>query len=115
MDTFKLPMREIYKKYTRSELVIMAWDSRWKSYSLSQMRKKAIPKENNVDKVDYSSTNGIREVGNVYEVPKTLNNGVAIPKKFFNEEGEIDLRKVPGREAVSYVRAIGIPIVTRFT
>lgn len=31
-----------------------------------------------------------------------------LPDRFFNEEGEVDLSKVTGRDAVQYLAAVGI-------
>ena len=38
------------------------------------------------------------------EIPDNL------PDRFFNEEGEVDLRNVKGRDAVQYLAAIGIHV-----
>lgn len=49
-----------------------------------------------------------------YELPKDINNGVAIPKTFFNNEGDLDLSKTTGPNAVRYLNAIGLNIPTMF-
>jgi len=115
MDTFKLSMREIRKKYTKSELVLMAWDSRQKSQNMRRAYKK--PKlENGKEQREYvghtsgKNPNGIRETEDAYEMPSGLNKGVPVLKKWFNKEGELDLRLATGPEAVKYCNAIGINI-----
>jgi hypothetical protein len=110
-----MSMREIRKKYTKSELVIMSWDSKQKAYNMSLVRGKKPLTASDAKTVTYeANVNGIRETATAYEVPKTLNNGVAIPKKFFNQDGEIDLRQATGPEALSYLRAVGVNIAVRF-
>lgn len=107
-----MPVREIEKKYTVSELVMMAWDSRQKAYALNQMYKK--PKDTSASQAAaYVSSHGITETANAYEMPKDINRGVSIPKTFFNKEGEIDLRQVTGPQAVNYLNALGLNIATR--
>lgn len=116
MDNLKLSMREIKKKYTKSELVMMAWDSKQKSYNMSQQFKHHSPKDSNSERIDYEgNSSGIRETKTSYTMPADLNNGVAIPKKFFDEAGEIDLRQATGPEALGYMRAIGFNIATRLS
>ncbi len=111
-----MSMREIRKKYTKSELMLMAWDSKQKAYNLSLNYKR--PSKNKITSVDNEqleyASNGIKETATAYEVPSDLNNGVAIPKKFFDKDGEIDLRQATGPEALGYLRAVGLNIAMRF-
>jgi hypothetical protein len=114
MDTFKLPMREIKKKYTTSELVMMAWDSKQKAVNMNKMYKK--PSSTSTVKQEYTgggNTNGIRETSDAYEMPAAINAGVPIPKKWFNEKGEIALRQATGPQAVHYLNALGLNIAIR--
>lgn len=115
MDTFKLPMREIRKKYTRSELALMAWDSREKSANLSKRYRSGRKLKDKADDgiLDVGPNNGVIETKDSYELPDEINNGVAIPKRFIDKDGEINLSKVTGPEAVRYLRAIGINIMAR--
>lgn len=113
MDTFKLPIREINKKYTKSELVILAWDSKQKAYNMHQMYKSTSTGATSSDHTS-SSYNGIVETDSAYEMPsRDINNGVPVPKAFINEEGEIDLRRATGPQAVAYLNGLGLNIVTR--
>jgi hypothetical protein len=41
-------------------------------------------------------------------MPQGINKGVSIPKKWFNEEGNLDLRLATGLEAATYLRKLGI-------
>lgn len=96
-----MPMREIRKKYTISDLVLMSWDSKQKSYN---MRKR-------FHKGSDSEVGTVKDVGEAWQLPEGVNNNVAIPKKFFNDEGELDLRLATGEEACAYLRKLGISIM----
>lgn len=116
MDSFKIPMREIRKKYAKSELVMMAWHSREQSFQMRQSRHTpARPQNSKQDKIQsgYVPSSGVRELEDSYELPAGVNNGATIPKKFFGEDGEIDLRQVTGQQAVRYLQALGLNIVTK--
>lgn len=39
--------------------------------------------------------------------PKLVKQVPGLPDRFFNQEGDLDLRQVSGDEAVKYVRALG--------
>lgn len=117
MDTFKMSMREIKKKYTKSEMLLMAWDSRQKSYAMKQLYSSSkTTKQSGVAKDSVTTTparHNVRETKDGYELPDNVNNGVSIPKKFFNNSGEIDLSHASGPEAVKYLQALGINIAFR--
>lgn len=58
------------------------------------------------------STNGIRETPNHYILPEGVNNGVPIPKKFFDKDGNFDLSLATGEEACAYLRAVGVNVMS---
>jgi hypothetical protein len=124
MDALKLPIREIESKYTLSELVLMGWHSRLQSYNMSKrFAPRPLPaltdgKEHNVTTINANinyNPNGVKDLGNSYGLPNGINNGVPVPKKFFNEEGELDLRLATGPEAVTYLRKLGIQLTMPLT
>lgn len=94
---FGLSKRELESKFTRSELVLLAWRSQEQSAMLDASLKK--------------NKGGSRTPSGSYEegVPEGL------PPHFYNERGEVDLRKVTGKEAYRYFSSLGIklPIMTR--
>jgi hypothetical protein len=96
-----MPLREIEERFTRSELVILAWRSQEQHYNL----QKDMPKK---------SKKGKRKM--VYGPDDIGPQGM--PDEFFNEDGEIDLRKVKGEDARRYFEMkLGIPMppgVTKF-
>jgi len=51
----------------------------------------------------------IEERGDFYYLKDDeVNNGVPFPKKAFDENGELDLRKLKGEDAARYIRGLGI-------
>ena len=122
MDTLKLPIRQIESTYTLSELFILSWNSRLQSYNMSQRFQSARTPAltDGSDKVtiidsSYSGNsgnpNGVRDLGNAWAFPDSINKGVPIPKKFFDEEGNMDLRRASGPEAVAYLQKIGVNLM----
>lgn len=112
-DSLKKPFREIKAKYTKSELTLIAWDSRLKSYNLSlgMANTKTTPKiSNGIESSETVSPAGVKETEGAYVLPKGVNNGVPINKKFFDENGDIDLRRGTGPEVANYIRRLGIPL-----
>lgn len=108
-------MNEIKRQYTRSEMTLMAWDSREKSYHMHMRYNKSSNSPSGSDSrlLPSGDSNGVRETNDSYELPEGINNGVAIPKTFFNTEGEIDLRQVTGPVALKYLQAVGLSIAVR--
>lgn len=92
MEMFGLSKRELEKKFTRSELVLLAWRSQEISASLDSPSSQ--PPESKTKRKFYFDS----------QVPEGL------PDKFFNEDGEVDLRKVTGEEAYKYMSSIGVKL-----
>lgn len=120
-------MREIKRKFTRSELAIMSWRSREQSAAMAKNRHKPVdrieqPKTILGELPDYGlqhksvsrPASKVIEHEDSYELPSDINNGVAIPKTFFNDEGDLDLSKVTGPQAVKYLNGLGLRIPTIF-
>lgn len=85
-------MYEIEERFTKSELGIVSWRSQETYHQMSvKMKKNAPPMVPGVQ-----TQKGI--------IPEGL------PKKFFNAEGEVDLRQVTGVEAWNFMRAQGITL-----
>jgi hypothetical protein len=119
VDNFKLPLREIKAKYTKSDLALVSWDSKLKSYNLGLGMKPSVKTritslENVVPsralESDVVQPTGIVETEEAYILPAGVNNGVPIRKEFFDEEGELDLSRTTGPKAAGYLRALGIPL-----
>jgi len=123
-----MPMREIRKKFTFSEIAIMSWRSKEMSASMHKKPKKiesdTTPqsKEDIKPLPDYGLQHQpirhpsvrIDELEDSYKLPQDINNGVAIPKTFFDDAGDLNLSKVTGPQAVRYLNAVGLGIPTIF-
>lgn len=108
-----MPMREVRKVYKRSELSIMAWRSRETAAVMhSKMHgNKSQAIDDNGSYVPAQTVRGVEDTGTAYKLPNDINNGVPIPKKFFNADGDLDLSQATGREAVIYLKALGLNIL----
>lgn len=95
VEMFALSKREMEKKFTRSELVILAWRSQEVSASFEKQTAQT---------KDASESMGKRKFVTDAQVPQNL------PAKFYNKQGEIDLRQVTGAEAYKFMMALGIKL-----
>ncbi len=89
---FGLSKRELEKKFTRSELVLLAWRSQEMAASLDTPAKTS-PEAQSRKRFYFDA-----------QVPEGL------PDKFFNEDGEVDLRQVTGEEAYKYMSSVGVKL-----
>jgi len=81
-------------KFRRSELIIMAWRSQEVSASLKMQTDGTTQPPAGRKKKTYSDA----------QVPQGL------PDKFYNKDGEIDLRQVTGPEAYQFMMSQGIKL-----
>lgn len=95
METFHLPLREIEERFTRSELVFVAWRSQELHHNMMKDHP-TIAKTKSGKRSKYS----MEDKG-----PQGM------PDRFFNKDGEIDLRQVSGEDARMYFAKLGIPLV----
>jgi hypothetical protein len=97
MQEFKMSLSEIEDKFTKSEMAMMSYSSREQVLNLEKNSKTTKKKRNKFTE----------EVEEEQEQDLSPN--------FYNEEGEIDLRKVTGKEAYRFLSSQGIkiPIVQR--
>ncbi len=89
-------LREIGNKFTKSELVLVAWRSQEQSYHFKQRLKK-------IDKGEQSIT------GKSGKKRKEYLDGIGperMPDEFFNEEGDFDLSRVTGENARRYFEQV---------
>jgi len=97
IELFGMGKREIEKKFTRSEILLMSWRSQEMSYLMKKQTDGIMSS---------AQQKAQRHRGKPLsgEIPEGL------PDHFFNEEGEIDLRQVTGEEAYKYMSSIGIKL-----
>jgi hypothetical protein len=95
MQEFKMPLSEIEEKFTLSEMAIMSWSSQ---EHMAGLEKRSV---NRPTRTKESNTK--------------QNKTESLPEHFYNEEGEIDLRRVTGKEAYRFLSSQGIkiPIIKR--
>lgn len=105
-----MPAREIRRRFTKSEVVILGWRSREQA---SQLRRKFHKKpeldfENQSDSVFDDTAKRPRGSQKRKETDGVMPTG--LPDRFFNKEGEVDLRQVSGNDVLKYFNAIGMPL-----
>lgn len=91
MQEFKMSLSEIEAKFTKSEMAIMSWSSQEQTLNLEKKTKN-------------TKKNNFKKPSNIEKDDEDL------PSHFYNEEGEIDLRKVTGKEAHRFLSRMGIKI-----
>lgn len=97
METFKIPLREIRRRFTKSEVVLMAWRSQEQHHAFKQRMKQ--------DSKDVTSSGKKRKHYSDAIGPERM------PDKFFDEQGDFNLSKVTGEEARMYFeRQLRIPM-----
>jgi hypothetical protein len=137
MESLKMPMREVLKCYTKSELAILAWRSTELAQNMKHRREGAqnplpsVPKrttgrpeaKNGDYTEDVHTDLPGKDPGNLYEnIPehgvsdrelKFIEErfGPTVVERFVDERGEINLRKLTGDQAVHYMNVLGIPII----
>jgi len=110
MESLKLPMREIIKIYTRSELAIMAWRSSETAHLMEDMRTS--PSRPEVPQGLGSPANLMPDHMTpdswISQIEEKLGPVVHKLEKMDAETGQIDFRKLTGDEAMRYLNAINI-------
>lgn len=108
-----MPMREVRKTYKKSELSILSWRSQETAAQMHSKMHSNTPTVNgeSMPYVPSQTVRGVEDTGTAYKLPNEVNNGVPIPKKFFNADGDLDLSQATGREAVVYLKALGLNIL----
>lgn len=100
MESLKMPLREIYKRYTKSEMALQGWRSSEIAYNMSNHYKRGS-----------ESASGAPVAGRGYiseeESALEARFGPALVAKL---DEELDMRKLTGDEVVRYMGALGIPI-----
>lgn len=101
METFAMPLSELKERFTKSELFMIGWRSQEQHFHFKKRMKK-IDKgrgtESHTEEGGYKKRYGSLDI-----IPENL------PDRFFNEDGEVDLSRVTGREALKYMELQGMP------
>jgi hypothetical protein len=114
LETFKIPLREIRKMFTKSELVMMAWRSSEIAYNM-EMRTKDVRREINQPRSAPASITPIRETGITTEEERALEERLGpVAVKLDDGQGGHTLKKLTGKEAMHFMRSMGVPIMGGF-
>lgn len=101
LEAFKAPLREVNARFTRSELAISGWRSRETAYNMRQSSNRS-----RGDTVNRSMEDAVGDLN--LQALETRMGGVA--EKAMTPEGDIDLGRLTGSEAMRYFNALGAPI-----
>lgn len=102
METFKMPLREIHAKYTRSEMGIQAWRS-GELASNMHVQYQSVPSERATGALESSYTPS----ASAYESVLEERIGQDILGKF---DDDMDMRKLTGDQVMRYMQAMGISV-----
>jgi hypothetical protein len=97
MEAVKLPLRELRKRYTKSEMFVMAWRSSEIAYNMGKLHKTEAPTPEKVATASQSA----------YEARLESQLG-SIVDKLTDEEGEVSLHGLTGKEAMHFMGSMGI-------
>jgi len=103
-----MPSREIRRRFTRSDMAIMGWRSAEMSANMRDKTVRTAPLPSSMDgEVQHSKFESVDHDAVLKNIENRL-GGIAY--KMTDERGEIDLRRLTGDEAVTYLQAIGVPV-----
>lgn len=103
-----MPSREIQRRFTKSDIAIMSWRSAELSANMRDRTLRTVPLPSKLDGTGYPLMENVEHDTRLREIETRLGG---IVYKMVDENGEIDLRKLTGDEAVQYMTAIGIPVM----
>jgi hypothetical protein len=109
MEALNMPSREIRRRFTRSDMAIMGWRSAEMSANMRDKTVRKAPLPSSMDGETYG--NGMENVDHDEVLKKIEDRLGGIVYKMVDERGEIDLRKLTGEEACTYLNAIGVPVI----
>jgi len=98
-----MPLREIRRKFTKSEIVIIAWRSQEQAFNLKKKFK-------NIEGGEGNSVEGIKKTASGKK--RKVYEGIGpnqMPDEYFDEHGDFNLSKVKGEQARQYMAKLGLP------
>lgn len=102
-----MPSREIRRRFTKSDLALMAWRSAEVTSNMRDKTVKNIKLPSTMDGTGYGTENVDKD-----EMLRGIEERLGgIVYKMCREDGEIDLRRLTGDEALTYMQALGIPVI----
>jgi hypothetical protein len=108
MEALNMPSRDIRRRFTKSDIAIMAWRSAEVTANMHDktFRPHALP--STLEGQELGTMENVDQDAMLKRIEERLGG---IVYKFTDERGEIDLRKLTGDEAVTYLQAIGVPVI----
>jgi len=103
-----MPLHEIRQRFTKSDMAVMAWRA---TEMAANMRDRTLPSARLPEKLDGGSYNFMENVDHDEMLKRIEERLGPIVWKMTDERGEIDLRKLTGDEALTYMQTLGIPVV----
>lgn len=107
MEAFKLPMREVRKRFTKSELAMVAWRSGEMAHNMTSKTRESAQSRPSGQQIE---STGVPPVYSDAEVRALEARMGPVAYKIANKEGEVDLRQLTGNEALQFMGAMGIRI-----
>ena len=107
-----LPLREIKKRFTKTDLVILAWRSQEQAYQLKRRYDTGKTRKPKTRFLDRETVNAFGEEEEQPGGKRRQTEGVpeGLPDRFYNKDGEVDLSRVTGEDAWKYFAAQGIKL-----
>lgn len=102
METFQIPFREIKRRFTKSEIILMAWRSQEQHHNM----KKKLKKYDSDEDEDTDETTVKKHKG---KKRKIYSDGIGperMPDEFYDENGDFNLSKVKGEQARRYFESV---------
>lgn len=97
-----MPLEEVWERFTKSEMAILSWRSQEQYWQMKMRMGDRPRRKQKVDKKAAQQLAKAREGSRLDYEDELVDN---LPDKYFNNEGELDLRNVTGPEAIAYLNA----------
>ena len=97
-----MPLQDIERKFRKSEMTLIAWRSQEQAAEMEKQFQR--PAASSPYTLPVAPPRSLARAG---DTP------MPIPEECYNEEGEPDIRKMTGNQALSYMRAAGfnLPVI----
>ena len=102
MEAMRLPLRELRKRFTKSELFVMAWRSSEISYNMDAK----MPKLNTVPSAEFVA--GLSEAVATDQERRIESQIGGFADKITDDTGDLTLKKLTGKQVMTYMAAMGI-------
>ena len=105
-----MPTREIRQKFKKSEIAIMAWRSSEMAKNMETSYTSGMGKSDGTVPVSSSITEGIQAGGERDFAILEEKMGDVVVNNMVNAEGDVDLRRLTGDQAIRYLSAMGLMV-----